>query len=148
VPTTRHLRHATVAATAVSTAATWAIVTHVAGVQLGVRFPHSAPTTVGLGTVLAAASIATLLGWASLAILEKRLTHSRKVWVLAAVVVFLASLSLPLAFATTTSAVIGLATIHLTVAAIAVTGLAWVAPRAHLTPAASVGARSAARPLA
>lgn len=148
MPTTRHVRHATVGATAVSTGVSWAVLTHVAGVQLSVRFPHSAPTTVGLGTILAAASVATLLGWASLAILEKTATHPRKVWVLAAVVVFLASLSLPLAFATTTSAVIGLVTIHLTVAAIAVTGLAWLAPRAHLTPATSVGARSAARPLA
>jgi hypothetical protein len=148
VPTTRHLRHATVAASAVSAAAAWAIVSHVAEVHLSVRFPHSSSTTVGLGTIVAAASVAALLGWASLAVLEKTVRHSRRVWVLAAVGVLFASLSLPIAFATTTSALVGLVTIHLAVAAVTVTGLAWKAPRAHLTSATPVVAKSAARPLA
>jgi hypothetical protein len=79
---------------------------------------------VGLGTIVTAASIATLLGWGLLAALERKSTHPRRNWVTTAVVVFLASLSLPIAFATTTFALIGLVVIHVVVAVVAVTGLA------------------------
>lgn len=135
--TTRRLRHATVAATSVAAAASWAVVTHAAGAHLTVRFPHSAVTTVGLGTIVPAAVITTLLGWGLLAILETRVTQPRKIWTSAAVAVLLMSLALPIAFATTIAASIGLVTIHLAVAAVAVTGLAWVAPHARMTPAAA-----------
>ena len=128
--TTRHLRHATVAATAVSAAAVWALVTQVAGVHLTIRFPHSSATTVGLGTIMAAASVAALSGWGLLTLLESKATRPRRTWLITAVLVLLASLGLPIAFATTTSAMIGLIAIHLTVVVVAVTGLAWAAPRA------------------
>ena len=145
--TIRRLRHATVAATAAAAAASWALVTHVAGVHLTVRFPHSAATTVGLGTIVAAATAATLLGWGLLAALETRVTQPRKTWTMAAVAVLLASLALPNAFATTTAAAVGLVTIHLAVAAVAVIGLAWVAPHARMKSAVpdalgSLGAHS------
>ena len=140
--TTRRLRHATVGATSIAAAASWALVTHLAGVHLTVRFPHSAATTVGIGTIVAAAAATTLLGWGLLAALEARARQPRKIWVAAAVAVFLVSLALPIAFATTAAAAAGLVTIHLAVAAVAVTGLAWVAPRARITSAAA-GARTA-----
>ena len=135
--TTRRLRHATVAATSVAAAASWAVVTQVAGVHLTVRFPHSAATTVGLGTIVPAAVTITLLGWGLLAALETRATQPRRIWTMAAVAVLLVSLALPIAFATTTAAAVGLVTIHLAVAAVAVTGLAWAAPRARMTSAAA-----------
>jgi hypothetical protein len=42
--TIRRNRHATVAATAATAAASWAVVTQVAGVYLGVHFPGSNAT--------------------------------------------------------------------------------------------------------
>lgn len=123
--TTRSIRHATVAAAAgVSAAASWAVVTQLAGVHLGVRFPHSSVTIVALGTTIGAASVATLLGWGLLAALEMRASHARRFWITAAVAIFLMSLGLPIAFATTTAAAAGLAAIHLVVACVAITGLA------------------------
>jgi hypothetical protein len=77
------------------------------------------------------------LGWGLLAALETRTTQPRKVWTIAAVAVLLVSLALPLAFATTTAAAVGLVTIHLAVAAVVVSGLAWVAPQARTSPAAA-----------
>ena len=145
--TTRRLRHATVGATSIAAAASWALVTQLAGVHLTVRFPHSAATTVGIGTIVAAAAATTLLGWGLLAALETRATQPRRIWTMAAAAVLLVSLALPIAFATTTAAAVGLVTIHLAVAAVAVTGLAWVAPRARMKPAVadalgSLGAHS------
>ena len=91
---------------------------------------------------MAAAAATTLLGWGLLAALEARARHPRKIWVAATVAVFLVSLALPVAFATTVAAAAGLVTIHLVVAAVALTGLAWVAPHARITSAAA-GARTA-----
>jgi hypothetical protein len=142
VLTTRRLRHATVTATSVTAAASWAVVTHVAGVHLTVRFPHSAATTVGLGTIVPAAVAITLLGWGLLAALETRVTQPRRIWTIAAVAVLLVSLALPIAFATTTAAAVGLVAIHLAVAAVAVTGLAFLAPHARMTPAAADALKS------
>lgn len=148
MPTTRQIRHATVAATSLSAAAAWGIVTHVAGVHLTVRFPHSATTTVGLGTICAAGAVAALLGWALLATLERKAAHPRRLWVMTAAVFVFASLGLPIAFATTASALVGLVTIHLTVALFAVAGFAWASPRAQLMPARSDVVTSLGRPLA
>ena len=145
--TTRRIQHATVAAAAASAAVTWAIVAHVARVRLSVRFPHSAVSSVGLGTIVAAASVATLLGWGLLTVLESRARKPRRIWIATAVVIFFASLGLPIAFATSVSATIGLIAIHLTVAAVTVTGLAWAAPRAGVAPAASGARVSVSHPI-
>lgn len=146
--TTRQIRHATVPATVASAAAAWALATHVAGVHLSVRFPHSTVSTVGVGTIVAAASVATLFGWGLLTALEGRARNPRKIWMTAALVIFLASLGLPIAFATTTSAMIGLIAIHLTVVVVAVTGLAWAAPRAGVVSATASARMSPSQPLA
>jgi hypothetical protein len=53
------------------------------------------------------------------------------------VTVLLGSLALPIAFATTTASAAGLVTIHLAVAVVAITGLAWVPPRPQGTPGAA-----------
>lgn len=117
-------RHAAVAATAATAAASWAVVTQVAGVHLGVQLPGSSPTTVALGPAIGAAATSTLLGWATLALLEKRASRPRRTWVAVAIAALLVSLSLPVAFATTASAALGLAALHVAVAAVAITGLA------------------------
>lgn len=146
--TTRRIRHATIPVTGASGAASWAIVAHVARVHLSVRFPHSAVSTVGLGTIVAAASVTALLGWGLLTVLERRARNPRKIWLATAVLVFLASLSLPIAFATTVSATFGLIAIHFIVAVVAVTGLAWVAPRAGVASAAPNSQMSLSQPMA
>ncbi|MCU1489516.1 MAG: hypothetical protein JWM85_921, partial [Acidimicrobiaceae bacterium] len=98
----------------------------------------SSVATVALGTTMGAASVATLLGWGLLAALETRTSHPRRIWITAAVLAFLMSLGLPIAFATTTAAAVGLVTIHLVVASVAITGLARArqAHRASSSPAA------------
>jgi hypothetical protein len=130
--TTRRLRHATVAATSAVATASWAVVTHLAGVHLTVRFPHSAASTVELGTIVLAAVTTTLLGWGLLAALETRIVRPQRAWTIAAAGVLLVSLALPIAFATTTAAAVGLVVIHLAVATVAVTGLAWLTPVARV----------------
>jgi heme A synthase len=120
----RRNRHAAVAATAATAAASWAVVTQVAGVHLGVQFPGSSPTTVALGPTIGAAATSTVLGWATLALLETRASRPRRTWVAVAVAALVVSLSLPVAFATTASAALGLAALHVAVAAVAITGLA------------------------
>jgi hypothetical protein len=136
--TIRRHRHLTVAATATTAVAAWTIVAEDLGVQLGVRFPHSAATVVGLGQTVGASVGATLVGWVALGLLERRMADPVRSWTATAIAVAMASLALPLAFATTTAAVIGLAAIHLAVAATAITGLrrSAVAARARsATPA-------------
>jgi len=122
--TIRRNRHAAVAATAATAAASWAVVTHVAGVHLGVQLPGSHPATVALGPAIGAAATSTLLGWATLALLETRTSRPRRTWITVAAAALLVSLSLPAAFATTASAALALAAIHLAVGAVAITGLA------------------------
>jgi hypothetical protein len=120
----RRNRHAAVAATVATAAVSWAVVTQVAGVHLGVQFPGSRPATVALGPAIGAAATSTLLGWAALALLETTASRPRRTWIAAAVAALVVSLSLPVAFATTASAALGLAAIHVAVAAVAITGLA------------------------
>ncbi len=120
----RRNRHAAVAATVATAAVSWAVVTQVAGVHLGVQFPGSSPTTVALGPAIGAAATSTLLGWAVLALLETTASRPLRTWIAVAVAALVVSLSLPVAFATTASATLGLAAIHIAVAAVAITGLA------------------------
>ncbi len=121
---TRRNRHAAVAATVATAAASWAVVTQVAGVHLGVHLPGASPTTVALGPAIGAAATTTVLGWGVLALLETRVSRPRRTWVALALAVLLVSLALPVAFAATTAAAAGLVAIHLAVGAVAITGLA------------------------
>jgi hypothetical protein len=84
-----------------------------------------------------AAAGATLLGWGLLAALETVTSHARRVWVAVAVAVFLVSLALPIAWATTTAAAVGLAVIHLAVASVAITGLTRTASHPRLASSAA-----------
>jgi hypothetical protein len=135
----RRNRHATVAAVVATAAASWAAVTQVAGVHLGVQFPGSGPTSVALGATIGAAATATVVGWAVLAVVEKRVSGPRRTWVTLAVAALAVSLGLPAAFATTTAAAIGLAAIHVAVAAVAITGLARTATTGRPAAAATSG---------
>lgn len=137
----RRTRHVPVAATAVTALATWALVVEGLGVHLGVRFPHSAASAVGLGQTVGASVGAALLGWAALSLLERRVAHPIRSWTALAIAITIASLALPVAFATTTAAVLGLGAIHLAVATTAIAGLRHSAvaarPRVADRPASS-----------
>jgi len=119
----RRNRHAVMAATIAAASASWAVATQVAGVHLGVRFPHAGPSVVGLGSTIGAAATTTVLGWGVLVLLETRVSRPGRTWTALAVAVALVSLGLPAAFATTVSAAIALVSIHVAVAFVAITGL-------------------------
>ncbi len=98
--------------------AVWTIAVPALGVQLLVRFGDGVPETVGLGLVVGASLMASLLGWGVLALLERRTPRARGIWTVIAIVVLVVSLSLPLSAGTTMSARITLVLMHLAAGAV------------------------------
>ena len=139
-------RVAAVISAAAAAATSWAVTTQVAGVNLGVQFPHSAPSTIGLGRTVGAAVAASAVGWAVLAVSERRLDRPRLSWVTAAGLGAAASLILPVGFATTTSAMVGLIAIHIAVAVVAITAFAFTTPASRFPSSTGDEAVTAARP--
>ena len=78
---------------------------------------HGHTQTISAGEVIGVTLAASLLGWLLLALLERRTPHARLRWTTIALAALAASLALPLAAATTTSAVTGLIVMHLTAGA-------------------------------
>jgi len=107
----------------------WAIEVPLLGVRLSIRFGAMQPQTVIAGQVVGAALVAALLGWLLLTALERRTPHSRAAWTVTALLVLVMSLALPLAAATTASAVIGLIALHLAVGAVVIPGMSYTARR-------------------
>jgi hypothetical protein len=95
---------------------------------------------------------ASLLGWLLLALLERRTPHARALWTTIALAALAASLALPLAVATTTSAVAGLVVMHVTVGGAVIPAMAHTArarcqrtrkPGRHGRPGCATPARAA-----
>jgi hypothetical protein len=107
-----------VAGAVIAAAAVWAIAVHLLGVHLLVRFGTGAPESVGIGYVLGATVIGSLVGWGLLVLLERRTSRARTIWTAIAVVAVLMSLSLPLYAGVSTSTKITLAVMHVAVAAV------------------------------
>jgi hypothetical protein len=116
-------RALSVAGAAVAAVAVWAIAVAAFGAHLTIRFGSGAPQTVGVGFVVAASLVGGALGWALLAFLERRTARARTIWTVAAVVVLLASLSLPIMAGVTVSTKVTLALMHLAVGAVLIPGL-------------------------
>ena len=95
----------------------WAVAVPVLGVDLRVG-TEGAATAVGPGSVVAAAVLAGLLGWALLALLVRSVARAGTVWRAVAVVVLLLSLGGPLAMGVGTASVVVLLTLHAVVAAV------------------------------
>ena len=95
----------------------WAVAVPVLGVDLRVG-TEGAATAVGPGSVVAAAVLAGLLGWALLALLVRSVARPGTVWRVVAVVVLLLSLGGPLAMGVGTASVVVLLTLHAVVAAV------------------------------
>jgi predicted permease len=92
-----------------------------------IRFGPGPIQTIPAGQVIGAAAAAALLGWPLLALLERRSPKARQRWTTIAVTAVAASLALPLAAATTTSAVIALIVLHLAVGTAVIPAMACIA---------------------
>jgi hypothetical protein len=100
----------------------WVIAVPLAGADLTVRVSGETQS-IELGSVVAGALIAGLVGWALLAVLERVVRRPRQTWTINAGVAFVLSLTGPLgsdADATTTITLIGM---HLAVAAVLIPAL-------------------------
>jgi predicted permease len=119
-----------VASAAVANAALWVIEVPLLGLHLDIRFGSGAAQTIALGFVIGATLSASLVGWALLAVLERRTASARTIWTAVAAVALIASLSLPLYAGIAGSTKVGLAAMHLAAAAILIPTLrATSAPR-------------------
>ena len=102
----------------IAAVAVWVIEVPLLGLHLDIRFGTGAAQTIGIGFVLGATLFASLLGWALLAILERRTPRARTIWTVIAAVVLVASLSLPLYAGIAGSTKVALAVMHLAAAAV------------------------------
>jgi hypothetical protein len=109
---------------ALAAALAWIVEVPLLGIHLNFRFGTGHIQTIAVGQVIGVTVAASLLGWLLLALLERRTPHARPLWTTIALVALAASLALPLAAATTTSAVVGLVVMHLTVGAAVIPAMA------------------------
>jgi Family of unknown function (DUF6069) len=109
---------------ALAAALAWIVEVPLLGIHLNFRFGTSPVQTISVGQIIGVTVAACLLGWLLLAILERRTPHARPLWTTTALVALAASLTLPLAAATTTSAVVGLVVMHLIVGAAVIPAMA------------------------
>jgi hypothetical protein len=111
-------RTVSVAGAVIAALGVWVIAVPILGAHLTIRFGSGAPQTIGIALVAGASLLGSLGGWGLLALLERRTPRARTIWTAVAVVVVVASLSLPLIAATTMSAKVALSLTHLAVAAV------------------------------
>jgi hypothetical protein len=109
---------------ALAAALAWIVEVPVLGIHLTFRFGAGHIQTIAIGQVIGVTVAASLLGWLLIALLERRTPHARPLWTTIALATLAASLALPLAFATTTSAAAGLIVMHLTVGAVVIPAMA------------------------
>ena len=105
----------------------WIVEVPLLGIDLNFRFGAGHIQTIAIGQVIGVTVAASLLGWLLLALLERRTLRARLLWTTIALAALAASLALPLAVATTSSAVAGLIVMHLTVGAAVIPAMAHTA---------------------
>ncbi len=98
---------------------TWAVAVPLLGVDLRVG-TGGAAQAVGPGSVVAAAAVAGVLGWALLALLVRTVARAEAVWRAFAVAVLLLSLGGPVAMGVGTASVVVLLALHVVVALVLV----------------------------
>ena len=117
-------RAASVVSAAIAALTVWVVTVPILGKSLTVQFGPDRPVQeVGPVSVFVTALVAGLVAWASLAGLERLLKRARTIWISAAVVVLLASLSTPLTSGTSSVARVTLIVLHLVAGAILISGL-------------------------
>src|SRR5579863_4012761 len=109
---------------ALTAALAWAVEVPLLGIHLNFRFGAGHIQTISVGQVIGVTVAASLLGWLLLALLERRTPHARLLWTTITLAALAASLALPLAVATTTSAVVGLVVMHVSVGAAVIPAMA------------------------
>jgi len=112
---------------ALAAALAWTAEVPLLGIHLNFRFGAGHIQTIAVGQVIGVAVAASLSGWLLLALLERRTPHARLLWTTIALAALAASLALPLAVATTSSAVAGLVVMHVTVGAVVIPAMAHTA---------------------
>jgi len=112
---------------ALAAALAWIVEVPLLGIHLNFRFGTGHIQTIAAGQVIGVTVAAALLGWLLLALLERRTPHARLLWTTITLAALAASLALPLAVATTTSAVAGLIAMHLIVGAAVIPAMAHTA---------------------
>jgi hypothetical protein len=110
---------------ALAAALAWIVEVPLLGIHLNFRFGAGHIQTIAVGQVIGVALAASLAGWLLLALLERRTPHPRPLWTTIALAALAASLALPLAVATTTSAAAGLIAMHVTVGAVVIPAMAY-----------------------
>jgi hypothetical protein len=113
-----------VAGGALAAALAWIVEVPLLGIHLNFRFGTGHIQTITVGQVIGVTVAAALLGWLLLALLQRRTPHARPLWTTFALAALAASLALPLAAATTSSAAVGLVVLHLTVGAAVIPAMA------------------------
>lgn len=109
-------RRATVAGVTVLAAlAVWVVAVPLIGVDLVVP---AAGSTVGPLAVAVTSLLAALLGWALLAVLERRTSRARRTWTITASVIALLSLAAPLTSGASPAVTATLVAMHVAVAAV------------------------------
>jgi Family of unknown function (DUF6069) len=116
-----------VAGGALAAALAWTVVVPLLGIHLNFRFGTGHIQTIAAGQVIGVTVAASPLGWLLLALLERRNPQARPLWTIIALVALAASLALPLAVATNSSAAAGLVVMHLTVGAAVIPAMAHTA---------------------
>jgi hypothetical protein len=111
-------RAAVVAGAAAAAGAPWTLLDPIGGVDLAVRSGESV-NHIEPASVLVTALVVGLAGWGLLAWFERRLKRPHRTWVATAAGVFLISLTGPLG-GVTGGAKLGLALLHVTVAAVVI----------------------------
>ena len=121
VSTRRRNRALTVLAAVVVAVVVWAVAALLLGLDMQ-AVQGGAATTVGIGSVVAASAVASLAGWALLAVLERFTPRAMTIWTVVAVLVTVLSLAGPLGNAATLAAGAPLAVMHLVVGAVVIVG--------------------------
>ena len=116
-----------VVAAVAAAAAVWVVAVPVLGVDLRARM-GSTVEDVGIGAVVGSALLAALLGWALLALLERRSERAAAIWSGVAGVVLLLSLAGPLTSGVGATATVVMVLMHLAVAAVLVPALRRTSP--------------------
>jgi hypothetical protein len=116
-------RPAVIAAAVAAAVATWAVAVPLFGIKVLIpESPGSAPTEpLGAASVIGAATVAALVGWAALAILERLTRRARTIWTVGALVVLVATMPWSPDFTGAARAV--LVVLHLVVAGVLIPGM-------------------------
>ncbi|MEV6864597.1 DUF6069 family protein [Streptosporangium subroseum] len=128
----RRVRALAVGGAVLATSLLW-LAAQVLDIDLRVDQPGDGqpPVTVGLPLVIGVTLVLSLLGWGSLAVLERYIRRARTIWTVLAIAVLALSFVPILGVEATSSTKTVLALMHLAVAAVLIPMLRRSAPTAH-----------------